>query len=255
MKTLHLAKIVLLSGLFLAQLASAATVSKCNRYDTVNITPSTKTYVVQNNIWNDVNGSQCISVDDLTGNFSITSSNHNKPLNGPPAAYPSVFKGCHWGNCTNTTRSGMPKQISTLLNANTSWTTVQPSAGVYSVAYDLWLNKTPTATGQPNGAEIMIWLNKRGNIQPAGSFKKTVSVNGTTWDMWVGNNNGVNVISYVRTAGVTSVCNLNIKTFLNDAKSRGYVQSTWYLIAVEAGFEIWQTGVGLQSKSFSVLVE
>ncbi|BBH41681.1 hypothetical protein myaer102_42990 [Microcystis viridis NIES-102] len=149
----------------------------------------------------------------------------------------------------------MPKQISTLLNATTNWITVQPNSGVYNVVYDIWLNRTPIATGQPDGAEIMIWLNKRGNIQPNGSFTGTVSVNGTTWDMWVGNNNGVRVVSYVRTTGVTSVQNLNIKAFLDDAHSRDYVRSSWYLIAVEAGFEIWQNGVGLQSRSFSVLVE
>lgn len=256
MKTLYTATtIALLSSLSLAQISSEASISRCNRYDTVNITSTTNTYIVQNNIWNDVNGSQCLSVDGLTGNFRITSSNHNKPLNGPPASYPSIFKGCHWSRCTNATRSGMPKQISTLLNATTNWITAQPNSGVYNVVYDLWLNQTPMATGQPDGVEIMIWLNKRGNIQPDGSFTKTVSVNGTTWDMWVGNNNGVRVVSYVRTTGVTSVQNLNIKAFLDDAHSRDYVRSSWYLIAVEAGFEIWQNGVGLQSRSFSVLVE
>ena len=257
MKTLHpTMTMALLSALFSAQLASAATVSKCNRYDTVNITPSTKTYVVQNNIWNNVNGSQCISVNESTGDFSVTSSNHNKPLNGPPASYPSEFKGCHWGNCTNTTRSGMPRQVGALLNATTSWRTVQPNSGVYNVTYDIWLNKTPTATAQPNGAEIMIWLNRRGGIQPFGGLvAKTVSIDGTTWDIWAGKNNGVYLISYVRTIGIASVCNLDIKAFLNNARSRGYVQPTWYLIAIEAGFEIWQTGVGLGSRSFSVLVE
>jgi Glycosyl hydrolase family 12 len=257
MKILRFATtMMLLSALFFTQLASAAIVQKCNRYDTVNITPGTKTYVVQNDIWNGVNGSQCISVNESTGDFSVISSNHNKPLNGPPASYPSIFKGCHWGNCTNTMRSGMPRQVGAILNATTSWNTIQPGSGVYNVVYDIWLNKTPTATGQPNGAEIMIWLNRRGGIKPVGGLiAKTVFIGGTTWDVWAGSNNGVYVISYVRTTGVASVCNLNIKAFLDNARSRGYVQPTWYLIAVEAGFEIWQTGVGLGSKSFSVLVE
>lgn len=256
MKTLYPAMMIaLLSNLSLAQVSSEANVSKCNQYDTVNITPTTRTYIVQNNIWNNINGSQCINVDGLTGNFRITSSNHNKPLNGPPASYPSIFKGCHWSRCTNSARSVMPKQISTLLSATTNWITTQPNLGVYNVVYDLWLSQTPIATGQPDGAEIMIWLNRKGDIQPEGRFITTTSVNGTTWDIWVGNKNGVRVLSYVRTTGVTSVRNLNIKAFLDDAHSRDYIRSAWYLIAVEAGFEIWQNGVGLQSRSFSVLVE
>src|SRR5262249_8138130 len=39
-----------------------------------------------------------------------------------------------------------------------------------------------------------------------------------------------------------------------DAVSRGYISSSWYLIDVEAGFELWQGGAGLASKSFSVKV-
>ena len=36
--------------------------------------------------------------------------------------------------------------------------------------------------------------------------------------------------------------------------SRGYTKSSWYLIDVEAGFELWQGGAGLATNSFSVSV-
>ncbi len=36
--------------------------------------------------------------------------------------------------------------------------------------------------------------------------------------------------------------------------SRGYTKSSWYLIDVEAGFELWQGGAGLATNSFSVNV-
>jgi len=36
--------------------------------------------------------------------------------------------------------------------------------------------------------------------------------------------------------------------------SRGYTKSSWYLIDVEAGFELWQGGAGLKTNSFSVSV-
>jgi cellulose 1,4-beta-cellobiosidase len=35
---------------------------------------------------------------------------------------------------------------------------------------------------------------------------------------------------------------------------RGYIRASWYLIDVEAGFELWHGGAGLATKSFSVNV-
>ena len=232
--------------------ALAATVSICNTTDTVNITSSTKNLVVQNNVWNDVNGSNCLSVDDQTGNFTVTSANHNKSTSGAPAAYPSIFKGCHWGNCTN--NSGMPLQVSTITGATTSWSTTQPGSGTYDVAYDIWFNSQPTTTGQPDGAELMIWLNHQGGIQPVGSqIASNVSIAGSTWNVWEGNS-GWNVVSYVRTTGTTSVSNLDFLAFTHDGVSRGYINNGWYLIDVEAGFEPWVGGTGLGSSGFSVSV-
>lgn len=254
LKSLFLIPMALIGVIFSIQLACAGTVTICDQYDTVNITPNSKLYVVQNCIWNGVDGSQCIKVSDTTGNFSITSAKHKKPLDGSPAAYPSTFKGCHWGDCTK--NSGMPIKLSSILHANSGWSTVQPSSGVYNTTYDIWFNKTSTASGQPNGAEVMIWLNHQGGIQPEGSLiVPAVSIAGAKWDVWVGSHNGVKVISYVRTVGVTSVASLNLKSFFTDAKNRGYLRSNWYLISVEAGFEVWKGGTGLASRGFWVLVE
>ena len=232
--------------------ARAASVSICNTTDTVNITSSSKMYVVQNNIWNDVNGSQCLTVDDTTGNFTVTSANHNKATNGAPAAYPSIFQGCHWGDCTN--NSGMPLQVSAISSATTSWSTTQPGSGTYDVAYDIWFNSQPTTIGQPDCAEMMIWLNHTGSIQPVGSVvASNVSIAGATWNVWEGNS-GWNVVSYVRTTGTTSVSNLDFLALTRDGVSRGYINNNWYLIDVEAGFEPWVGGAGLASSGFSVSV-
>ena len=56
------------------------------------------------------------------------------------------------------------------------------------------------------------------------------------------------------TSGTTSVSNLDVGTLTQDMVSRGYTQSSWYLIDVEAGFELWQGGAGLATNSFSVNV-
>jgi hypothetical protein len=39
-----------------------------------------------------------------------------------------------------------------------------------------------------------------------------------------------------------------------DAIRRGHLHESWYLVDVEAGFELWQGGAALTTKSFSVRV-
>src|SRR3954471_21411455 len=94
--------------------------SLCNQFDALNI-GSNKQYVVQTNCWNcnPANNSMCLNVDATTGNWSITNQTNNLATNGAPAAYPSIFAGCHWGNCT--TGSGMPIQVSAMGQVTTSW--------------------------------------------------------------------------------------------------------------------------------------
>jgi hypothetical protein len=53
---------------------------------------------------------------------------------------------------------------------------------------------------------------------------------------------------------VTSVSNLNLLPFFSDAVSRGSLQTSWWLIDVEMGFEIWTGGQGLGISNFSVTV-
>lgn len=55
----------------------------------------------------------------------------------------------------------------------------------------------------------------------------------------------------LRTAGVTGVSNLDLGDITRDAVSRGVISPSWYLIDVEAGFELWRGGAGLSTRSFS----
>jgi hypothetical protein len=50
------------------------------------------------------------------------------------------------------------------------------------------------------------------------------------------------------------VTNLDVGQLAHDAISRGYLSPSCWLIDVEAGFELWQGGAGLATKSFSVHV-
>jgi hypothetical protein len=209
-------------------------------------------YTLQNNEWGS-SAPECISSDG-GADFTLASDSIDNATNTAPGGYPSLFKGCHWGLCTSS--SGLPLPVSAMTpgTVTTNWTTTQPGTGSYDVAYDIWFNQTPTTTGQPNGAELMIWLNHHGAVQPFGAQVGTVSVGGRRYNVWFGNQ-GWNTISYAMTAPAASVSKLDIDQLVADAVSRGYIQKTWYLIDVEAGFELWQGGSGLATRSFAVNVK
>lgn len=242
--------IAAISGLCLGQHAGLVTVS--DQYGIAWITPASHTYCVQNNVWNPDSGwVQTLTVNNVTGDFRVTASNAMKPTNGAPTSYASIFRGNHWG--TATSNSGMPKLVSGIRYAWTTWRFKTPVNGTFNCVYDLWIDQRSNYTGgAPYGAELMIWLNYQGTIQPAGSKIATVSINGATWDVWgYMNPSSWNYIAFVRVNHVHSA-SFNINPFFKDAVSRGYMSSAWYLISVEAGFEIWQGGAGLMSSDYSV---
>ncbi|MEV4314925.1 cellulose binding domain-containing protein [Actinocrispum sp. NPDC049592] len=222
--------------------AASADTTTCSPTGTI----SAGEYIIQANEWNSADR-QCITYTSGTA-WSVSTANFNLS-GGAPATYPSIFKGCHWGLCTP--GSGLPIQVSKLGSAVSSWSTVQPGSGAYDVAYDLWFNSTPTTSGQPDGTEIMIWLNSRGGVQPFGSPVGNATIAGHNWTVWTGQQTGWKIISYVLNPGATSVSNLDIKAMINDSVARGSLNPAHYLLDAEAGFEIWQGGQGLATTSFS----
>jgi hypothetical protein len=210
-------------------------------------------YTVENNEWGS-GEPECITTAGSAG-FTVANSSIANSTYGAPGGYTAIYKGCHWGACTP--GSGFPIQVSDIRlgRVTTSWSTSQPGGSSdYDVAYDIWFNRTPTTTGQPNGTELMIWLNHHGPVQPFGSkVASNVSIGGRGYDVWFGNQ-GWNTVSYTMTSGTTSVSSLDLQPLIADAVSRGYISPSWYLIDVEAGFELWQGGAGLATNSFSVKV-
>src|SRR6266851_7843217 len=210
-------------------------------------------YTVGNNEWGS-GAPECITTDGST-DFTVANSSIANSTYGAPGGYPAIYKGCHWGACTP--GSGLPIQVSNIRagTVTTSWSTSQPGGSSdYDVAYDIWFNQTPTTSGQPNGTELMIWLNHNGPVQPFGSqVARNVSIGGRSYKVWFGKQ-GWNTVSYTMTSGTTSVSNLDLQPLIADAVSRGYISTSWHLIDVEAGFELWQGGAGLATKSFSVKV-
>jgi cellulose 1,4-beta-cellobiosidase len=240
--------------LIFAQATNAALLTKCERYASVNVIKN-RAYSVHNNIWNGDRKSQCIQVNDANGDFIVTTSKNNKSTNGPPASYAFIHKGCHWGQCTNT-EGNMPILVGNIREAQSNWDTSQTADGIYNAAYDLWFHTNHLAIGQLDSTEIMIWLAYTGEIRPVGSLQeRAVLINDAMWDVWTGWNGQNSVITYVRATSIDSVRNFNLKAFIADGASKGFIQNNWYLISIAAGFEIWQGGKGLSSSAFSLLLE
>ena len=210
-------------------------------------------YHLQANEWN---SSAAFTVcNDGNVDFDVSSSSISNSTSGAPGAYPSLYLGCHWGDCTS--GGGLPVLVSAMDGGgvvSTSYSTSTTGSGAYDDSYDIWFNQaSSTSDNSTNGLELMIWLNHNGSVQPAGSeVASDVSIGGNTYDVWYNGTSPGGTVSYVLANPVTSVSNLDLGPLAADAVARGYMPASWYLIDVEAGFEIWQGGQGLTANSFSV---
>jgi hypothetical protein len=232
------------AGVAVATAAPATAVDICEPFGTAVVQ---NRYIAQNNRWGAATA-QCIST--TAGGFRVTTAAHDNPTNGAPAAYPSMYYGWHYGNGSPGTILPVALSGSAFAGISTSVDYVFVPGATYNAAYDIWLDPTPRTDGQNTGAEIMVWANRQGPIQPIGSRVGTVTLSGATWEVWFGNT-GWNVVSYVRTSPATHL-SFPVSAFVDDAISRGHAQRSWYLTSIQAGFEPWVGGAGLAVESFSV---
>jgi hypothetical protein len=145
----------------------------------------------------------------------------------------------------------MPKRIDEIGSAPFTW--VIGTAGVmgtWNSAFESWFNET--GTGTTYTGELMIWINYGGGAGPGGSKVATADIGGHTWDVYYADWDW-NYIAY-RLTSVTDSVSLDLRDFMHDALTRGYLRTTWYLVNMEAGFEIWRNGQGLTTHSYSASV-
>jgi hypothetical protein len=123
----------------------------------------------------------------------------------------------------------------------------------------------------------MVWLYKPSSKQPIGSVKRTASLAGHTWDVWIGprgdKSTGTDdanrpVVSYVAQDSPVSSLSFDLKAFFDDAvknassdmSAGGTSQAfsdSWYLTDVFGGFEIWSGGdaTNLACSKFTCVVK
>lgn len=204
-------------------------------------------YRISNNVWGDGPGvgEQCIEVYADSTYFKVTHSTHDDDA---VASYPFIFKGCHWGGCS-TLNNPLPMQIWELESAPFTWKIdTEGINGVWNAAFESFFS--PTGATSPNGGgELMIWLDYHGGAAPAGSQIGTVNIGGIDWYLRFVQWDSWNYIAYQAVTPQDSVT-LDLKDFVHDACSRGYLFTTWFFDNMEAGFEIWRDGEGLTSLYF-----
>lgn len=233
---------------------SAATVAKEDCTDFAALVQGK--YWVNNNVWGkaDGTGSQCVWNNSLTGeNLSWGTSWTWAGDTTKVKSYASAVLGWHWG--WKTTGTGLPVQLSAgkAVNANWNFTVTQKTSNIMNVSYDLWFHTIGNADWQDQPTdEVMVWLYRSGGAGPVGTKQATVTVAGTTWDLYKGNI-GWDVYSFVRTSNTTSA-GLNLTDFTDDLAGRGWLDKTKYLSSVQAGTEVFTGSGQLDTSAYSVKI-
>jgi Glycosyl hydrolase family 12 len=211
-------------------------------------------YHLQADEWN--SSAAFTIASDGNADFRVATSAIHNPTDGGPGAYPSLYKGCHWGDCT--AASGLPLPVSSVENAGTVMTSDDTSTvagGAWDDSYDIWFNPRSATGSNGGGLEMMIWLGSDGGVHPAGTqVQSNVVMEGRTYDVWYGTGGDGGTLSFVSSSPTASLMNLDLAPFTRFALARSLVQPGWSLIDVEAGFEVWQGGQGLAVRSFEVCV-
>ncbi|WP_433793642.1 GH12 family glycosyl hydrolase domain-containing protein [Actinoplanes sp. CA-252034] len=214
-------------------------------------------YWVNNNVWGkaDGTGSQCVwenglSGDSLSWGTRWTWAGDNTKVK----SYASAVLGWHWG-WKVPAGTGLPVQLSAgkAVDADWNFKVTQSTANVMNVAYDLWLHDMANPDWQNNPTdEVMVWLYRSGGAGPVGTKQATVTIAGTTWDLYKGDI-GWKVYSFVRTSN-TSAADLDLADFTDDLVARGWLAKTKYLSSVQAGTEIFTGSGQLDTTAYSVKI-
>lgn len=204
--------------------------------------------MVNNN--NFVGKAECLSGSRTSSAFRVSVSRATTTADSD--AYPDVFTGCSWGVCSP--HSALPARVSKLGSIPTTFHTDERAGGTWAAAYDLWLNPKPIRNGQAD-TEMMIWLDVKGLYNPAGMGWPVVRIDGALWYAltWI-TGNGHRTWRYVQFRKYTprwNVTGLAMKPFIQYIERQGWVTPSWYLLNIEAGFEIWTGGQGLATTAFS----
>lgn len=215
------------------------------------------------NTYNAPDHSTCVTVERHSLNWYVSAANGTRLW-----GYPNMSSGIEWGKYTcYDGRSAYPGHGSQCMrypveesadgDPVTSIGHVWPHLAQGDVAYDVWFNKTyvtPAALGQPDGAEVMIWLQHPGIVLR--NVLWSVTIGGHRWHVigWTAAHNGKtwNYLAYVAASPLSSLAPLHLNGVFADAIGHGRLSARWYLTAIDFGEEIARGGNGFAVRDYAL---
>ncbi|WTW95278.1 ricin-type beta-trefoil lectin domain protein [Streptomycetaceae bacterium NBC_01309] len=203
-------------------------------------------YQVNPNEWN-AEGGLCIRTDG-GADFRISQSGVDERTVVDPDRGPGAY-----AHITTPLNGGvLPIRVDNLRYAVSSWTTATIDSGVWNASYDLWFSPVHGECSFTASAELMIWIDSQGKKPSGAKAADPVRIGGASYTVYqLPKKSSHTVIVYLLDDPVSSVRDLDLRAFALDAVQRGYVPKDSELCAVQAGFEVWEGGVGLGTQSFS----
>jgi hypothetical protein len=217
---------------------------------------------VQNDTFASSSGQMCLQAmrgGASCGGFEATFNGFSSTQQYTPGAYPSLVYGWQAGNFYGGYAGG--KTVGALTTATTDWSFTVNNVSQYDAAYDIWFSPSKAPANANGGVELMIWLQSAGGVNPAdypagsvgtvtsggksfAAHKTTINNAGSSWTY----------LAYLAQTQTTSVSALDLKPFFADAEGRG-LGSGWYLLGIQAGFEVYNASGSVTTTSFDVNVQ
>jgi cellulose 1,4-beta-cellobiosidase len=194
---------------------------------------------------------------DGSTSFTVASSSLDTPLGGAPAAYASEYRGNHGYGGPVSPRSGLPVPAASFTTrdpVHLSLSATLPRSGVWDLDFDTFFTPAHAARPGPQ-TEIMLWLNSAG-VGPAGTeLARDITLGSHQYNVfgeWTNPGHTVAFVTYQFVTPRTSVAGLGYAPFAAETQKLGFLPASWVLADVEAGYEIWQGGVGASVNSLAV---
>ncbi len=219
---------------------------QAGQYDTITVGP----YVVQNNRYgSNTHSIQALSDGANKAGFVLSGLSANVATGSAPGSYPSIMYGWHVDGIFHGAYQ-TAKTIGAITSIPTTAKYTASGGTGYNASYDLWISGQANPGANGPRTEMMVWLGFL-STTPIGTQQTTVDIGGTSWVVWYDDDigeDGFHTVSYIRSQN-TRDATLDLKAFLDDSVTRGYMQASEYVLGVQFGFEIWQAD---SSHEFSV---
>jgi hypothetical protein len=156
-------------------------------------------------------------------------------------AYPEIIFGQKPGS--STTSPELPIKLADLGEVTVSYDVTSTHTGSGNLAFDIWLTDidNPSTWGVPPIThEIMIWLENYGGMMPGGSFKERVSIDGSDYNVFVGEHwgDGWRYMAFARVKPQLGMGSLNISGFVSYLLEKELVTGEEYMASLEFGNEL-----------------